>query len=461
MKVLDKGSKGQVLVLVALMMVMLLGIAALAIDLGRAYGVKTKLNAAVDAASYEAAGALAEGSGESGMRAKALQVAANYFSANYNSEGFMGATPSAPTVTANRDGKSGAWTVNVAATATMPTMFAGAFANLLDGKETERLNYLNIGAASETTRATIDMALVLDTTNSLGDDFPNVKAGAQNFLTHFSTLDDRVSVVAFSAGAFPVVSFCGNNTPNPDSNSVDCGRGFDRVAVHQTIGYLNKSMGTNSEGGLKKGLAQLNALKAEARSGKRAIVFFSDGSPNTFNGKFPTNAGTIEANLYSGPRVNELADQLFRPAEHQNNGTSFATALLAPWPENDAKGVFSTKNNRRPFSGVTTDELMYKCDANKAARNMAENVADEVRNQGITVFTLGFGLQLNESEVADAGCKTKEEKGSTILKRFANTADSDTYNNRQPTGIFCYAPTINELEGCFDQIAYGILRITK
>ena len=75
MRLLYRQSKGQVLVLLALTMFMLLAVIALAIDIGRAYGVKAKLNAAVDAASFEAANSLAEGDGESGMKARAEVVA--------------------------------------------------------------------------------------------------------------------------------------------------------------------------------------------------------------------------------------------------------------------------------------------------------------------------------------------------------------------------------------------------
>lgn len=458
MKLLDQRSKGQVLVLVALLMAGLLGIAALAIDIGRAYGVKTKLYAAVDAASYEAAKALAEGSGESEMRAKALQVAATYFSANYD-RNFMGATASAPTVTASRDGNTGAWTVNVTATAAMPTMFAGVLG----------LGSLDIAAASETVRRTMDMALVLDCTNSLQGDFAKVKASAQNFIDNFNVSDDRLGLVAFSTGATPVVSICGdypNETQNPGPSSMNCGRGFDRPEVRQAIGFLNQSGGTDSEEGLKKALDQLNAVKTTARSGKRVIVFFSDGSPNTFNGIFPiTTGGTQEGNLYSGPLEGERAEQLYDHKYYSNTGLPLATVTMAPLPSTDAKGIFPTRNrdnnNKRAFSYNTTDPELYKCDANKAARNMAENVAFEIRRQGITVFTIGFGAQLETSEVADVNCSTHDEKGSTILKRFANTTDSDTYNSNQPSGVFCYAPTIDQLEGCFDQIVYGILRISR
>lgn len=458
-------SKGQVLVLVALMMVVLLGLAALAIDLGRAYGVKAKLNAAVDAASLEAANSLAQGSGVSEMRRRAEEVAVSYFRANYPDK-FLGATASAPQVTSTHDEGTGRWQVRVSATAQMPTIFAG-FMDLGGGGD-----LFNVGATSEAVRATLDMALVLDTTNSLEGDFPKVKQSAQNFLEHFSQVDDRVALVAFSSGAYPMVSICregethSKQDPDPDRN---CARGFDRTQIRQAIGFLNKAEGTDSEEGLKKALDQLNSLAKNGRSGKRAVVFFSDGAPNTFNGKFrpvgsPPNADPITGNLYSGPLAGEHANRIFNPGFYFSE-KPVSTVEIASFEEMDVKGRFHTKG-KRPLRDITNDLsesgiLQFKCEANKAARNMAENVANELRSQGITIFAIGFGPQLNKPEVADESCSTNDEVGTTILKRFANTTDSDTYQRSQPTGIFCYAPTANDLERCFDQIAYGVLRITK
>lgn len=456
MKVLDKGSKGQVLVLVALMMVMLLGIAALAIDIGRAYGVRAKLNAAVDAASFEAANALAQGSGESGMRAKALQVAANYFSANYNSEGFMGATPSAPTVTANRDGNTGAWTVNVAATATMPTMFAGVLG----------LSSLDIAAASETVRGTLDIALVLDASSSMTSKFPEVQIRAKEFVKLFAELDDRIGLVAFSSGAYPTVSICGVNDPNPiqnpEPNSLSCGRGYNQETVKRAIDNLEASGMTASEEGLKKALDQLNALQTDRRAGHRAIVFFSDGAPNTFNGRFTlVGGGTAEGNLYSSVGVGDKAEWIYDAGSY--NGAATHVPSIAELPTTDLSGAVKAEshNKKRSYDHKPVADYLM-CEVNEAARNMTENVANMARNDDITVYAIGFGGEINTRQMFDPKCaETYNEIGATIMKRLANTKDSDSYNAAQPVGIYCEAPDANALKMCFDQVASAMLRISK
>lgn len=452
MRLLHRRSKGQVLVLLALTMIMLLAVIALAIDIGRAYGVKAKLNAAVDAASYEAANALAEGSGESGMKQKAQDVAQEFFAANYRLK-FMGADPPVPAVTAERDGM-GKWTVRVAATAEMPTYFA----KLLG------FNKLDVTAVSETVRGTLDLVLVMDTSNSMMSQMTDVKNRAKDFISKFDQMDDRVGIVAFASGARPVVSLCGETEPeqNPGPNSMNCGRGFKRDALIVEIDTkLSPGGMTASAEGLKKGLDQLRALRQNLASGHRAIVFFSDGAPNTFNGKIPVaGGGFLEGNLYSGVNPGDLPTDIYDPKgvnvflekRFDVNGI----------PPTDVSGTISTdsKQNKRTLTRIATHPHL-KCDANAVARNMAENVALMARNDGIAVYSIGLGAEMATRQMWDANCSTYNETGTLVLKRLANTPDSDTYDPTQPTGIFCLATDMAGLKQCFDRVASAILRITK
>jgi len=54
-----------------------------------------------------------------------------------------------------------------------------------------------------------------------------------------------------------------------------------------------------------------------------------------------------------------------------------------------------------------------------------------------------------------------EEWGENILKRLANSADSDTYNSSQPTGMYVFASDETQLDAAFQTIANQILRLTK
>jgi len=454
----SRHSRGQVLVLAAVFIAVLICAAALAIDIGRAYGVRARLNAAVDAASFEATRALGQGSDT----AKANEVASAYFWANYPSE-YLGAIPGDPLVHAQHDENTGTWNVSVEATAAMSTVFA-TFAGFRS---------LNIRANSESQRRPLDIVLVLDTSISLSEVFGEVKKNAQSYVNLFNESDDRFGLVAFSNSASPLVSVCGQLNP-PYSPAVDqrCPRGFSKNRVTGQISDLVTVENTNSEEGMKQAMDQLNSLAPEVRSSTRAIVFFSDGSPNTINGRFAmTSGGVINGNLYSEitrsnpPWRPVRPRRIFNPLRYngeQINGNGNDPILPLPESGTDVSGTvpFESYNHIRSFTGGTSDDEV-QCDVNRAARNMVENVANQARNQGIIIFTLGLGKKLKEElELTWCGYQN-QEYGENILKRLANSIDSDTYNKAQPTGEYCYAKSTQELRTCFDKIASKVLRITK
>ena len=448
MNINRRNSNGQVLVVVALVLAVLVGVAALAIDLGRAYGVKAKLNAAADAASYEAVSALGQGATEQDARA----VGVAYFNANYPA-GYLGSTPASPEISSVRD-TNGVWKVTVSSTATMPTFFTG-----LLGRES-----LDIGTTSESVRETLDMVFVMDTSSSMKSVFGTVKTNSQSFVDLFNGADDRVGLVAFSTGAAPLVSICGksNSAEDPASQSENCQRGFVKKTVEDAIGNLVSDGTTASEEGMKKALEQLNSLVLTARSGKKAIVFFSDGAPNTFNGSFPlATGGTVVGNLFS-ETSNNRPKTVYDPTKYHDSAGQAKNVASLPASGTDTSGMvpLASYDNKRSLSGKTDDDSLH-CDVNRAARSMVENVANLARIQGITVFTLGLGTQLQDLEVTNCGYNAKSENGEIILKRLANTGDSDTYNSSQPSGIYCYAQTPDDLKPCFDKIAKSILRISK
>jgi Flp pilus assembly protein TadG len=458
-KLWPQDPKGQVLVLVALLMVVSLGIAALALDFGRAYGIKARLNAAVDTASYEATKAVGQGSDEALMKTKATQVATAFFNANYPAE-YLGATPAIPTITPVHDAGTGLWTVTVSATAHMPSLLAGVLG----------WGGFDIGATSEAQRRSLDMVLVLDTSLSLQKSgvFGSVLTNSQAYVNMFNEADDRLGLVAFSTGASPLVPIC-RDTPipspqNPNPESITCRRGFSRATVNHAIDALSPNSDTNSEEGMKKALDQLNSLRPDSRSATRVIVFFSDGAPNTFNGRFAlTTGGTVDGNLYSKVSQDSNPYPIFDQTQYDDNSGTGYSNLTVPLPTGgkDLSGTvpLASYNNKRTFLGGRTDINLH-CDINIAARNMLENVANQARSQGIAVFTLGQGNLLNALEVNDCGY-TSVENGANILRRMANTANSDTYNPAQPTGIYCFAATAADLQPCFNQIASAILRITR
>jgi Flp pilus assembly protein TadG len=455
MRPLWRDSQGQVLLLLAGMMVLLLGIAALALDGGMAYGVKARMNAAADAAAIAA---LKDRSRQNGTDSSAEVAAASYFHANFPADTMGLKTP--PSCTVHVSTQNGAFVATVDATAVVPTFFAKVLG----------FPQLTVSSSSAATRSNYDVALVLDTSGSLGTAWPSVRQGAIDFLGKFSEQNDRVALVPFANGVG--LTDVGGDlrlTNGQEINPAPCSPRFSQSAVDAKINALSVAGQTDTEFGLRIGVYELNKVAATDRAPRRAVVLFSDGAPNTFTGVFQTGASgttTASGNLFSGVGMSDVPKFLSRADvtadDYPNNVSLFRV------PSNGGGNYvgsvklpsYSVENSRRQISYSDNSGSGLKCNMNKAARNLVENIADAARSQGIAFYAIGYGTMLDQPDIS-SDCSMYSEKGSTIMKRVANTKDSDTYNPQQPTGVYCFAQSTNDVGPCFDTIANAMMRLTK
>ena len=460
--------KGQIIVLVAISLVVIMALAALAIDVGIAYGIKAKLNAAVDGAAIAAGHGVKQGTTDGVRIASAQNAAVKFFNANYPTD-YMGSTlSSGPTTTAVHNA-DGSWTITVSARAIPPLFFARAVG----------WGNTNVRATAETTVRDLDMILVLDTSGSLNTPsgtFGTLKTAAVNFINRFQEGDggDRVGLVTFASGAVLNVAI-----------NKDATRGFSKTTVINAINALpNPTSGaTASAEGMRRAQVELDAIPSELRSSLRVIVFFSDGAPNMVSGTFCNNNSAVcsgssvrRGDLYSETssggapwrfytrtaRDSQQSDADYISVLPTNNFDStltwsdtlaeavpLASYRVPPQRTFDMSGVYITNN---------------RCNVNKAARNMVENVANSVRSgsgtNAATIHSLGLGGALNNLEIGFCGYSINE-RGANIMKRLANTSDSDTYNSAQPSGIYAYAANASQLNSAFQAIANQILRLSK
>lgn len=468
---------GQVLILVGLSLIVLIGAVGLAIDSGRAYGVKARLNAAVDAAAIAAARALATGVDDTQRITNARAAATRFFDMNYPT-GFLGSTPSAPSIAAVHEA-TGYWRVSVSASAQMPTTFMRVLNN----------TNVTVASAGEAIRRDLDVVLVMDTSGSLGpptspsSTFPTLKNAAINeFINKFASGNngDRVGLVSFSSGA--VVDVPINKT---------AARGFSRTTVNNAISALPLGGATASAEGMRKALSELNGVPADVRSSLRVILFFSDGAPNLINGTFPRSSGSpnpITGNLYSetsgsgGSEANRMwrenaRNDAYFSSDNDSGGSSISNInrLPATGSGTGADAVPLTSLPGHPFPRMLTTQgsnptYPYentRCNVNRAARNMVERIANTARGQEIRIYTIGLGDALEDLEPSFSGSNcgypggsNSRERGSVIMKRLANTADADMRNASQPQGLYCWAQQANDLGRCFSTIASEILRLT-
>jgi len=519
--------KGQVLVIVALSIITLVTLVGLAIDSGRAYSVKAKLNAALDASALAAARAI------SGDDQEAWNAGETFFATNYPTDYMNNSTPAFCSYDYNNPSTwppsqaildrfrtyhdSGQVTINVWAIAHMPTMFMR-----IVGRD-----FIDVYAEATVTKKDVDVAFVVDNTTSLitgslGDVTDDVKDQSKNFVMRFDAINDRLSLIKFAFGAEVPVPF----TP-PD-------RGFDIDVVeweinHFTFGSTSNQQYTNCAEGFWRALKELDDIPVAERSSLRVIVFFTDGAPNTFSSKFQfrddtEDTGSLRTSsgssgtpygLWEHDVIGERHDDHYHGSHidwNLRNRVVDGETLLAlptyynawdtqpygynfhvintgnPNSDDDVEGPrrvvtpyvptagsydnWGTRNN--PDWGTRNydrAELYEK--ANRASRNLVEEMAKVARQHGIHVFTLGLG-----SRLSDDPSGVDQEYGIDILRRMANDQYSDEYNptpydldcqdpddpdcewGRETRGVFCHALTEDDLNLCFDKLYSSILRLT-
>ncbi len=454
-----KECNGQVLIIVTLSLTVLIGLVGLAIDSGRAYGVKAKLNAAVDAAAFAVINNLTGGSAE----------AERYFDANFP-VGYMGSTTAGLyQVDINTVAQDGGVVVDVYGQALMPTIIMRIF-----GK-----NNVTVRAHAQITRKAVDIAFVVDNTTSLKispDVTDEVITSAKFFVTKFNENMDRMALIKYAFGAEVPVGI----------ETVD--REFDKDAINTAIdnfnfGSFSNPNYTNSSEGFWAALNEHRLVPVENRPDLRVIVFFTDGAPNTFASQLKfkdgtTHTGSIRSNDNGGPSsteprglwtyydINEEADSPYYYGgniydelhateafpvfynTHGDTGDNFPVITDLPREVTQYTPTGDEDDDR--------DQLYEK--VNRVSRNLLESMAAKAREEGIYVFTLGLGSRLL------SGTGPDNEIGEDLLISMANLDDADGTGIK---GEYCYAGADStssaeeNLFRCYDRLASAIIRLTK
>lgn len=452
--------KGQIFIIVAISLVVLLGSIGLAVDAGMGYLIKAKLNAAVDSASIAAARAVTNGATQAQQTASAVKAGRDFFNANYPT-GYLGGTVNFPDPQVVFNG--GQVTIDTSATASVPVTFMRVM----------NFKLLTVAAAAEAVRKDLDMAFVMDTSGSMIPVAATVQANAKLFLAKFNPILDRVALIHFSEGA--VV----------DDPIRPVLRGFDLTSMSAHIGRFNFGGNTNSGEGMWNARNQLNGILPVNRSSLRVIVFFSDGAPNTFASQFKFNPDTacrnaattfrLPGSLLSGDSQTGTVTGLYQINQQSSALSSPTSCNLS----GRGRGVLASdavpqyyNAHADPMTNVNVNEFHLAdggprpvtsapsyANINRVSRNLVEAIAAKARSEGIYVFSLGLGDQLTIPTGPDG------EQGEVVLKCMANTTDATpacvAAGAGQPVGIYCHAVDVNGLKPCFDKLASAILRLTK
>ncbi len=476
--------KGIALVYVGVFLVPLLLCTGLAVDLGRGYLVRANLAKAVDAAALAAAHNITAADSSQAQR-----VADNIFHANFPL-GFLGVNPSGPDMQTTF-GSDGSHIIAVSSTAIVPTTFMR-----LAGRDS-----LRVAATATATRRLVDMAFVIDRSGSLLGAIHEVQAAAMQFVGYFDQLADRIALITFSSGT---------TVATEDLSST---RGFKLATIDDAIAGTDAKGGTATAEALYQAWDQLRAVPYGSQSGLRIVVLFTDGSPNSFPGKFQvmsqTPSGCTSTLWPKNPAVGTLATYDYRFVPPGNNSTTnfpddvglFDThAAGVPYvqPTDTPGGKYHSgpsadlrKQNlcipylpqqsfhdKQVSSGIPTsfqlylpgqrwlDQLPggypnYWLNANHAARNLAETIANAIRNDTdglnrIRIYTLGLGDLLLASEGS-----APAETGASILQRIANDPASSDHNPAQLDGRFFFAADPAQLNAAFQAVHDEVVRLSQ
>lgn len=396
------GEAGSVVMIVAGGMVVLLGVAGLALDAGRAFIVRSELSRAVDAGVL--AGARTLRTGESVARGQALAVArANGVSADDARTSVsvsFGRTP------------EGDNTVTVKAARPMRT----SLMRLL-GRQT-----VDVGVSATAVVPPMDLVFVIDQSGSLGTAgaWDDLQDAARLFVDYFSDDLDQLALVSFGTRGATRLSL-----QSPFRTTAK-----NRVDGMRSVGW------TNTAEGLRLAYQQVTGSAVRERSVK-VVVFFTDGRPTAFRG----TVGGKERIL----AVAAAAEDWNKVRGYWDDPDAIPMDRWL-WPAEDA-----CKNVVNCEEWVEAGHPPHGVVGRKIARDMGLAEANRIRSTGAYVYTIGLGNPL-ASEL--------ERPDLDYLSTLAN--ENGRVNSGQPAGRMYYAPSADELRAVFQQVAADlVIRLSR
>ena len=204
------------------------------------------------------------------------------------------------------------------------------------------------------------------------------------------------------------------------------GHGFSKEDINDHIYDIDADGFTATSEGLYQGWNQLRLVPFAEQSEMRVIILFADEDEGMIHGV-------------------ESGDEFPRRAGMGTNRPQVWSLYEAYGTEEDSDGDFPN----------------HPANANNAARNLLEIIANEVRSDTsgkfpIRIYTLGLGDILNEN------MGTINETGASILRRVANQqANNPFYDPTQLEGKYYYAGDTDQLNAAFREVASQITRLSQ
>jgi hypothetical protein len=333
---------------------------------------------------------------------------------------------------------------------------------------------------------------------------PEVVAAAKDFVSSFDRDSDRIALITFSSGTTVM-------------DQMPSTRGFNLDSIKMHLDSTTPIGATATAEALYQAWDQLRTVPPESRNGLRVVVLFTDGSPTSFPGQFHVMSALPDGHCSSMllpslvpgtfstwdyPHINGNTSTKDDPWDlglfKTNNDASTTSVPPTDWryyvsPPSKTKlltnpcipnlppqsyhaqhtsgGIPSAFNlydatlpRQRPLIGQNPDGSYpsHVQNANNAARNLAEIIANAIRNdtdgsdrRTIRIYTLGLG------DLLYAPMGWRQETGADILERIANDPASSDHNTAQLDGQFFFAGDPSQLRAAFQAVHDEIFRLTQ
>ncbi len=403
--------RGAVLLMVAVLLVAVLGVAGLAVDLGRGYIAKSRMSRAVDAGVLAAARSLRLG--QDVARGQALAMArANGLTSTAGLDIQFGT---------NAQGES---TVSMSASGTVPTTLM----RLLG------IDQMHVGSSATAAVPPVDLVLVLDQSGSLGQEgaWGDLQQAAKEFVANFDDNLDQVGLVSFQIRA---------------TDRFSLAHDF-KSAISSAINNMRSNGDTDTGEGLRLALDQVQLPNVRQHSAK-VVVFFTDGRPTAFRGLVgpagPRNGGSA-LGPFVVPANAKYADRVMAVGTTHNGGRMRGYFNNPDQLPTDRLANPNGCGNATVCWGWTEPKIRQK------AIDAGLEVGNAIRSQGVYVYTIGLGNPNASDPLL--------QPDQTYLKELAN--ENGILSSTQPKGKEYFAPDKAQLEQVFRQVAQDLLvRLTQ
>ena len=404
--------RGQVIILLAICLTVMLMFVGLSVDVGFAYVTRAKLSRAVDAACLEAMKNLSQG------QAMARTLAQKTFQANYPTSGLDAA---APVLSVNFTTDAyGQTMVTVSATANIRTFFM---------RLVPKFTTLTISNSAQATRGKLVMTLVLDRSGSMQSNggAAALPAAVTTFVNYFDNANDEVAMVSFASNA-----------------NVDVAINYNFISpITNAVKAMKFSGGTFGPGGLTLAKAQNDSVIVQSgQNVVKVVVYFTDGYVNEIQDTF--NCPSAKLINYGGYDSGTSVD-FFDPT----NGTDWGGVDSHGYPPYDSNPHYCTGVTKfiSAMNGSSKTFTRSNVTADADYRALQTATAMRAENPGMYVYAIGLGSSVDQS----------------FLKQIANDPGSSTYNPAQPAGMAVFATNCpssqctTQLQQVFQTIAARIL----